>query len=270
MHHIDILFIRPLFYLNMRDFTLDTYKTLCISILDSPFQIKNVKNFLEIEEFDRNIVIMRHDVDSKPLRSLKMAELETSLGISSTYYFRYVKSTFKPSIIRKIFDLGHQIGYHYEVLSKSKGNHTKAIQMFSEQLDKFRQIAPVDTICMHGSPMYKWNELDLWNLYDFKDYQILGEAFTSLDFNKIHYFTDTGRTWDGKNFNIRDKIKTVLSTPRIKTTNELMEVLQDLNSSICINTHPQRWSSNSIDWYKEYTMQNIKNIGKRLLLAFRG
>jgi hypothetical protein len=47
-----------------------------------------------------------------------MAELEHELGIQSTYYFRF-PYTFKPDIIGKIHDLGHEVGYHYEVLSKA-------------------------------------------------------------------------------------------------------------------------------------------------------
>ena len=65
------------------------------------------------------MVVLRHDIDRKPMNALRMAELEYELGIQSTYYFRF-PCTFKPEIIRKIRDLGHEVGYHYEVLSKAK------------------------------------------------------------------------------------------------------------------------------------------------------
>ena len=58
-----------------------------------------------------------------------MAELEHELGIQSTYYFRF-PYTFKPEIIGKINDWGHEIGYHYDVLSKAKGDYEKAIKVF--------------------------------------------------------------------------------------------------------------------------------------------
>ena len=44
---------------------------------------------------------------------------------------------------------------------------------------------------MHGSPLSKWNDLDLWDNYDFKKYGILGEAFMSIDYDNVDYFTDT-------------------------------------------------------------------------------
>ena len=42
-------------------------------------------------------------------------EIERELGISGTYYFRTTKEVFKAEIM-------HEIGYHYEVLDKAKGN----------------------------------------------------------------------------------------------------------------------------------------------------
>ena len=91
---------------------------------------------------------MRHDTDRKPENALRMAVLEHELGIQSTYYFRF-PYTFKPDIIGKIHDLGHEVGYHYEVLSKARGDYEKAVELFEQELSEFREIVDVKTICMH-------------------------------------------------------------------------------------------------------------------------
>ena len=88
--------------------------------------------------------------------------------------------TFRPEIIRKIRDLGHEIGYHYEVLSKTNGDYAKAIALFSEELEEFRKICPVKTICMHGSPLSKYNNRDLWEKYDYHTYGISGRGFFNI------------------------------------------------------------------------------------------
>ena len=118
---------------------------------------------------------------------------------------------------------------------------------------------------MHGSPLSKWNELDLWKDNDFKDYNINGEAFTSLDFDKIYYFTDTGRTWNNSRFNVRDRVSSKLNHPLVNDSNELINEIKRINSPLCINTHPQRWTDNSFAWYKELINQAVKNQGKRFL-----
>ena len=252
--------------MSISDFTMETYEKLCHSLIDSSFTFNTVEEAILSPDLKNKIAIMRHDVDSKPLNSLKMAQLESSLGIKSTYYFRFKKGIFVPKIIKQISNLGHEIGYHYEVLYDSRGNIDEAINLFDKQLSEFRKLISVKTISMHGSPMSKWNELEIWGSNNFRDYEIIGEAFTSLDFNKIYYFTDTGRTWNNSKFNIRDRVSSNLSHPKVKSTLDLVNEIKNLNNSLCINTHPQRWTNNQIEWYSEFLKQNVKNFGKRFIL----
>jgi hypothetical protein len=103
----------------MLDFTLEKYKDLCLALLDSGYTPLAVYSYLTGKQRNnKKLIVLRHDIDRKPENALRMAELEHELGIQSTYYFR-VPYTFKPEIIGKIHDLGHEIGYHYEVLSKA-------------------------------------------------------------------------------------------------------------------------------------------------------
>lgn len=62
------------------------------------------------------VVILRHDVDLRAKNSLITAQIEHDLGIVGSYYFRIVKDSNNPNIIRKIAELGHEIGYHYETM----------------------------------------------------------------------------------------------------------------------------------------------------------
>jgi len=71
-----------------------------------------------------------------------------------------------------------------------------AICDFRLNLEKFRKIYPVKTICMHGSPLSEWDNRDLWEKYDYRDFGIIGEPYFDIDFNEIFYVTDTGRKWN--------------------------------------------------------------------------
>ena len=60
-------------------------------------------------------------------------------------------------ITRGIHDLGHEVGYHYEVLSKANGDYEKAVELFEQELSEFRKIIDVKTICILYSflhPLY--------------------------------------------------------------------------------------------------------------------
>jgi hypothetical protein len=50
--------------------------------------------------------------------------------------------------------------------------------------------------------------LDLWNKYDYHDFELIGEPYFDIDFNSLFYLTDTGRSWDGAKFSIRDNVST--------------------------------------------------------------
>jgi hypothetical protein len=82
-----------------------------------------------------------------------------------------------------------------------------AICDFERNLEKFRKLYPVKTICMHGSPLSKWDNRDLWTKYNYRDFGIIAEPYFDINFDEVFYLTDTGRRWDGDKVSIRDKVK---------------------------------------------------------------
>ena len=248
-----------------RDFTLEVYNNLCTTIIDSGYTPMRVDQYMELNDNIEKVAIIRHDVDRKPENALKMAQLERSLGFCSSYYFRTIKNTFNQEIISQIKDLGHEIGYHYEVLAVSRGDKKKAARLFETELEKLRKLYPVKTICMHGSPLSKWKDSDLWDDHSFKDYGIIGDAFLSINYKDIYYFTDTGRSWASHKYNLRDKVDSGLISRNTKDTFSLIKLLPHLDKNIAINAHPDRWNDNYIPWTYALISQNIKNLGKYFL-----
>jgi hypothetical protein len=246
---------------------MDKYQQLCRSILKK-YKIYTISGYLSTKP-EGNIAIIRHDVDRKITNSLFMAEREHEMGITSSYYFRY-PSTFNPEIIHQIRDLGHEIGYHYEVLSKTKGDYKKAIAIFQAELEEFRKICPVDTICMHGSPLSKYDNRDVWNVYDYRTYGIRGEAFLSFEQKNedIYYLTDTGRTWNGKQ-SLRDKMRNASGKENrvsLDTTDDLIMWLgEDGGKKLYLTVHPERWSMHAGEWIVWSILDFSMNIAKKAL-----
>ena len=59
---------------------------------------------------------------------------------------------------------------------------------------------------MHGSPLSKFDNKELWEKYDYRTLGIIGEPYFDIDFNEVFYLTDTGRRWDGDKVSIPDKV----------------------------------------------------------------
>jgi hypothetical protein len=150
-----------------------------------------------------------------------------------------------------------------------------AIDDFRNNLDKLRKIAPVYTICMHGSPRSRWDAKDLWKKYDYHDFGIIAEPYIDLDFNEIFYLTDTGRRWDGWKYSIRDKIEQqgnwIKQGLIFHSTSEIIDAIKKnkFSQKLMITTHPQRWNDTPFMWANELFLQNIKNIAKKLLITIK-
>ncbi|MDR0829765.1 MAG: hypothetical protein LBN95_06605 [Prevotellaceae bacterium] len=274
----------------MKDFTLKIYEKLLIALKLANYEFVTFEGFINLSfprrrESTENediagdsrlrwndtlrFIILRHDVDLKAENSLETAKIEHSLGIRASYYFRIVPQSDKPHIIKQIAALGHEIGYHYEDLSLFKGDETQAIAHFETQLAHFRKFYPVRTICMHGSPTSKIDNKDIWKSYNYRNFGIIGEPYFDVDFNKVFYLTDTGRSWNGARFSVRDKVKSTFDL-HFRTTFEIINALKnnELPDKIMITTHPQRWTDNNFQWTKELVFQSLKNLIK-LFLAHR-
>ncbi len=69
----------------------------------------------------QTMVFLRHDVDISPMKALELAKRETNLQLGpSTYFIHTCSDWYNPfddesgEYIRRILDLGHHIGLHYD------------------------------------------------------------------------------------------------------------------------------------------------------------
>ncbi len=227
-------------------------------------------SFITFEEWCHNksysgkYIILRHDVDEMAKNALKMAQLENQLGIRATYSFRIVKQSNKPDIIKQIVELGHEIGYHYEDLAFAKGDYKIAIQTFRTNLQYFRSFYNVKTISMHGSSTSEYDNKDLWNVYDFKQENIIGEPYFSIDYNKVFYLTDTGYFWDEYRTARRDVVKTNFSHSYHTTFDIISSVNKDTFPDKAVILAHFLWTDNIFLWYYIYIREMLRNRVKRL------
>lgn len=242
-------------YSKIMDFTLNKYRELLTAL----------KGYGD--------VTLRHDVDKKPENSLKTARLEHELGWKAVYYFRAVPESWDEEIIKEISSLGHEIGYHYESLTTSRGDLDAAWEDFRTNLAKLRELAPVKSICMHGSPKSPWDSRDIWQKYDYRSVGVEYEPYMDTDFSQTFYLTDTGRRWDGFKFSVRDRIPVWQERwSRLKlvyhATDDIISAARSgaLPKRLMITTHPQRWTDSFGPWLLEYILQNIKNVAKRAVI----
>jgi hypothetical protein len=107
------------------------------------------------------VLVLRHDVDQHPRSALAMARIEESLGLRSTFYFRW--RTAQRSVIRTLRERGFAVGLHYETLSRralalGAGPEDDLSPLIDESRDLLRRevavfierFGPIRSICAHG------------------------------------------------------------------------------------------------------------------------
>lgn len=300
------------------DFTLSLFRLFLTALRDSGYCFRTVREYSGIRHPEPSpLIVLRHDVDRRPVNSLETARIEKGLGIRGTYYFRILADSYNENIIREISSMGHEIGYHYEDMDlarqTAKGNRRKAkgerrksgsnieeglaeiaIESFRDNLAKLRNIASIDTICMHGSPLSHVDNRVLWKYYDYNNFGINAEPYFDFSLDDMLYLSDTGRKWDGSAVSIRDKayirdagyysdwVRQPLTGSALaiteqgealqkrfsfRNTDDIMRAAksQELPERMFITFHPQRWSKSFPEWMTELLIQNIKNPVKLLV-----
>lgn len=262
----------------MRDFTISTYQHLLTALQSRGYSFVTFHQYVAGLTKDEKWVVLRHDVDDRPENSLRMSRLQAEHNIRGTYYFRMVKQSFDEEIIKAIAAMGHEIGFHYETMDSQKGNVEKAYREFCQQLEIFRDIAEINTISMHGSPLSPYDNREIWKHHDYRQLGIVGEPYFDLDFNRVFYLTDTGRRWDGDRFNVRDKATkdNPVTNPdflqlHYRSTPDIISAIHEgaFPDKAMLNVHPQRWNDAHLPWTRELLMQNLKNTVKFFLTARR-
>jgi len=248
-------------------FLLRDYMKLLKQLRVNGYGFGPVKAYFEGAEAP--FVFLRHDVDRLPGRAVAMAEIEQSLDISATYYFRCNNFGKFPEIhIEQVAEMEHEIGFHYESFSRAEGDYSKALGLFGRELDSLRKIVEVKTVAPHGKPLSKFSNMEESRNVDLKSFGLLGEPYSDIDYKKVLYITDTGGIFGSSN-NIRDWVDG--KNFQKPTTPEKLGKMLDPQSEplILLNCHPERWADNMIG-LSVATMKDFAiNIAKRIIRIFR-
>lgn len=252
------------------DFTITTYKNLLIALQNEGFVFQTFSEFILKPE--NKSIVLRHDVDLLPQNSFRFAKIQSEMGIKGTYYFRAVPESWDESIILEIASLGHEIGYHYESLTTCNGDIDSAYHDFCDNLNLLRKLTKVETICMHGSPRSPYDSKDIWEKYDYKSLDLIGEPYFDVNYNEVFYLTDTGRRWDGYKVSVRDKIpihqeRWNKNGLQFRSTKDITNRAHKLPDQIMFTFHPQRWHKSFLPWIKELVFQNLKNVVKMFFVV---
>lgn len=178
------------------DFTFVTYRQV-LAQLAARFRIQGVRDVLT-EPHVGGTLVLRHDIDFSPALSLPMAEIESELGLRSSY-FAALHLHYNPHVrlhadaLRRIASLGHEIGFHYDSTAYEDATNSEARMARLEQhVRTLEEIcrAPVASIARHNPSIAAGHD-------PFRTGTPFHNAYDPKLFHDTIYLSDSCRGWRG-------------------------------------------------------------------------
>ena len=141
---------------NFDYFTIAHYAELVKLAKDQGFQFILHKDAFVVERKD---VIWRHDVEFSPDIALKMAEIEHDFGVQATYFFQThsefynIFESYFTRILKRIKELGHHIGLHFDSHYYSIDNSEMLAKYITLDKNYFEEVFgfELDTYSFHNT-----------------------------------------------------------------------------------------------------------------------
>lgn len=257
-------------------FVYKEWEKFCKQLNEDGF---NSVNAASVEKTDivKPFFIMKHDVETNPIKALKLAEIESKYGHSGSYYVQgyLMKNKKNLEILKRIQDLGHEVSYHHDVMDSNKGDILKA----KVEFEKFKNIFEengflIKTVCQHGNPIIEregyfsnrdfFRDNTISNFYE-NISEIMVNYKTRIQENYL-YISDAGYGWkvifDPENNDVINSDDKNISLNDLKA---VAEVIKN-GESVILSTHPHRWESNvNSAKSKDYIFRKVKIIAKLLM-----
>ncbi len=215
-------------------------------------------------EKETSSAYLRHDVDRLARRAVAMAEAEAARGIHASYYFRCdARMRFPERAMRRIADLGHEIGFHYESLSRTGGDRAAALALFQHELAACRAIVPVATVAPHGAPFAASANMDLAASIDSEGAELLGDA-SAMDFTHMLYVTDTGGIF-GSPYNLRDRPAGQYLSEPVAPAHLATWLAEHGVARLTLSCHPERWPASRLGLLQARITDAAGNAAKIML-----
>jgi hypothetical protein len=113
-----------------------------LQTLKDNFMIVQLKDFKQYKDRkDIRVCFLRHDLDKNMDWAIELGELEQEMGIHSTFFVLHTRDYYgKPDFIskcKKLQDMGHEIGLHYNGITPCLNNPNFTPKMVLEKEVKY-------------------------------------------------------------------------------------------------------------------------------------
>ena len=207
----------------MSIFTYDYYRKSLETAIKKEYKFLMCKENNLIKNHNK-VIVLRHDIDYSLENALKMALIESSLGLNATYFIRMHSKHYNPleyknyKIIKKIACLGHEIGFHQEPDFSNIFFENRQDEYVKNQIRCFADLFDVE-VC--GVSTHEPNRTGFQITKENLQYFNLNyEAYCPKLMSDVKYISDSGSRW---------------------REGDMLEWINKGESKLYVLTHPAWW-----------------------------
>lgn len=172
-------------------FTYEAYEKMLYLLKENHYTFSNYSNYLGNER----CVILRHDIDFSLEVALFLAELEYKHDVQSTYFILLATPFYNPfhrkskNIIKKIRDMGHDIGLHFDEVNYSISNFEELVASVEKETDILSKCFDIgiNTVSMHRPSK--------WLLNSDVQFDKIINSYSKRFFKEFKYISDSQMMW---------------------------------------------------------------------------
>ncbi|MFA7231388.1 MAG: hypothetical protein WC071_08965, partial [Victivallaceae bacterium] len=146
-------------------FTWTEYRKLLAELSKPQYLVLPLADFKSDNSTGKVVIGLRHDSDSHVLKALKMAEIEKSAGIRSTYYLLHsakyygkvengvmIRNSAVDDLAKKLYAMGFEIGIHRDLFNLMWDYQFAPRAFMNEEVKYYKNLGiPVTGSAAHGS-----------------------------------------------------------------------------------------------------------------------
>jgi len=222
---------------------MSEYIKLLKHAINNGYSLMTLKDyFLNLRQLPPYVIIIRHDIDTDPVKARMFYEVEKSLGTVGSYYFRLATLDF--NLMKEIELWGGEASYHFEeIATYAKENKIHNVESLRENIEqiqlkfiknylniKYSTKLPMLSVASHGdfvNRKLKMVNYELLNQSIREQCEIIVEAYDSC-------LKDTS-------ISISDTL-----APKYWRPFSPLDAVDNKEHVIYLLTHPRHWGANWI------------------------
>lgn len=173
------------------NFTYNNYEKTLLLLKENRYEACNYETY----QNSNRCVILRHDVDFSLEAAIRFAELEYKNDVKSTYFILLSTSFYNlfyrkaNDIIRRIREMGHDIGLHFDEANYSISNKEELIHYVQKEVSIMSQGLQMEikTVSMHRPSK--------WALEADVQFDTVINSYGKEFFNDFKYLSDSRMHW---------------------------------------------------------------------------